>query len=294
VVRVRRRPRWEAATERYARAFGGITREARRLRRQSHERAAIAVKEGHLAQEITPVGVPSRSGEPTLVDADEGLRPDTTPEGLARLRPAVRRRRHHHRRNASQISDGAAALVITSLAKAEELGLTPIGGAGQLRHGRRSGHLAAHPAVPRHQARAGTHRQAGLRHRPVRVWNEAFAAVALASMRDLGITDDTVNVNGGAIALGHPIGASEPGGAHTRRRAAPPRCDARRGGIGAAEARPGRRRHRRARSKRRGLSGFDVAAAFEGTAERHLVGVLEVATNREAARDARHAHATRP
>jgi acetyl-CoA C-acetyltransferase len=197
-----------AGTERYTGEFGGITRELQdEAAAKSHERAAAAMKDGRLAEEIAPIEIAQRKGDPILVDTDEGVRPGTTAESLGNLRPAFAKDGSITAGNASQISDGAAAVVVTSVEKAEELGLTPI--AELVSFGMVAG---PDPSLLTQPSRA-IKRALG----PVDIsvsdldlfeLNEAFAAVGLASMRDLGITDDIVNVNGGAIALGHPIGMS--------------------------------------------------------------------------------------
>jgi acetyl-CoA C-acetyltransferase len=165
------------------------------------------MKDGKLAEEIEPIEIPQRRGEPVLVDADEGVRPGTTQESLGALRPAFEKDGTITAGNASQISDGAAAVVVTSVAKAEELGLTPI--AELLSFGMVAGpdtSLLTQPS--RAIKRALEPIDTSVSDLDLFELNEAFAAVGLASMRDLGITDDIVNVNGGAIALGHPIGMS--------------------------------------------------------------------------------------
>ena len=144
-----------SGTEQYVGQVGGITREQQdELAAKSHERAAAAQKEGRFADEIAPVSIPQRKGDPIVVDADEGVRPGTTGESLGGLRPAFSKDGTITAGNASQISDGAAAVIMMSKAKAEELGVSAARGAGRLRHGRRSGPLAAHPAVALDQARA--------------------------------------------------------------------------------------------------------------------------------------------
>jgi acetyl-CoA C-acetyltransferase len=197
-----------AGTEQYAGNFGGITREAQdEFAAKSHERAAAAIKEGRLAPEITPVSIPQRKGEPILVDTDEGVRPGTTPESLANLRPAFAKDGTITAGNASQISDGAAAVIVTSREKAEELGATPI--AELVSFGMVAGpdpSLLTQPS--RAIKRALEPVDKSVSDIDLFEINEAFAAVGLAAMQDLGITDDVVNVNGGAIALGHPIGMS--------------------------------------------------------------------------------------
>jgi acetyl-CoA C-acetyltransferase len=197
-----------AGTENYVGQVGGITREAQdELAAKSHERAAAAQKEGRFADEITPVSIPQRKGDPVIVDVDEGVRPGTTPESLGGLRPAFSKDGTITAGNASQISDGAAAVIMTSRAKAEELGTTPL--AELIGYGMVAG---PDPSLLTQPSRAIKRALEGgdMTVSDVDLFelNEAFAAVGLASMRDLGISDDVVNVNGGAIALGHPVGMS--------------------------------------------------------------------------------------
>ena len=173
----------------------------------SHERAATAIKDGRFLDEIVPVSVPQRKGDPIVVDTDEGVRPGTTVESLAALRPAFEADGTITAGNASQISDGAAAVIVMSPAKASELGLEPLGeiaGYGQV-----AGPDASLLTQPSRATKAALSR-AGLSVSDVDLFeiNEAFAAVAVAAMDDLGIDDSVTNVNGGAIALGHPIGMS--------------------------------------------------------------------------------------
>jgi acetyl-CoA C-acetyltransferase len=197
-----------AGTEKYTGSFGGITREMQdEFAAKSHERAAAAMKEGRLADEIVPVSIPQRKGDPVLVEEDEGVRPGTTPESLAGLRPAFAKDGTITAGNASQISDGAAAVIVTSREKAEELGLTPIAelvGFGMVAGPDPS--LLTQPS--RAIKRALDSANLPLASIDLFELNEAFAAVGLASMKDLGITDEVANVNGGAIALGHPVGMS--------------------------------------------------------------------------------------
>jgi acetyl-CoA C-acetyltransferase len=174
---------------------------------RSHERAAVACKEGRLAEEIVDVTVPARKGDPTVVDTDEGIRADTTVEGLARLRPAFSSDGTITAGNASQISDGAAAVVVVSAARAKALGLQPVAelaGFGTV--------AGPDPSLLTQPSRAIKHALAryGRKVTDVDLFeiNEAFASVAAASMADLGVGEEIVNVNGGAIALGHPIGMS--------------------------------------------------------------------------------------
>ncbi|MFD7511218.1 acetyl-CoA C-acetyltransferase [Streptomyces sp. NPDC059853] len=173
----------------------------------SHRRAAEARKNGLFAAEITPVAVPQRKGDPLIVDTDEGIRPDTTVESLGRLRPAFRPDGTITAGSASQISDGAAAVVVMAKTKAQELGLEWIAEIGA--HGNVAGPDNSLHSQP---SNAILHalRKDGLEVGDLDLVeiNEAFAAVAAQSMKDLGIGHERVNVNGGAIALGHPIGAS--------------------------------------------------------------------------------------
>lgn len=173
----------------------------------SHERAAAAIKEGRLADEIVAVTVPQRKGDPIVVDTDEGVRPGTTVESLGALRPAFAKDGTITAGNASQISDGGAAVVVASKAAAERLGVTPLGEI--VAYGQVAGpdaSLLLQPAAAIEQALG----KAGLGVGDVDLFelNEAFAVVGLASSDRLGITEDVVNVNGGAIALGHPVGMS--------------------------------------------------------------------------------------
>jgi acetyl-CoA C-acetyltransferase len=197
-----------AGTERYAGSFGGITRELQdEMAARSHERAAVATKEGRLAEEIVPVSISQRKGEPLLVEVDEGIRPETTAERLGSLKPAFGSGGAITAGNSSQISDGAAALVVMSPTKAEELGVTPV--AELVSFGMVAGpdpSLLTQPS--RAIRRALEPIDATVADLDLVEINEAFAAVGLAAMRDLGVNDDIVNVNGGAIALGHPIGMS--------------------------------------------------------------------------------------
>ncbi len=194
-------------TERYAAAASMDRAPQDEFSASSHERAAAAQKDGRFDDEIVSVEIPQRKGDPVVVTADEGVRPGTTAESLGRLRPAFEADGKITAGNASQISDGASAMVIASPAKVEELGLSPLGevvGYGQV-----SGPDASLLTQPSRAIMAALDR-AGMSSADVDLYelNEAFAAVALASMDDLSIGDDVVNVNGGAVALGHPIGAS--------------------------------------------------------------------------------------
>ena len=174
---------------------------------RSHQRAAEAWKNGLFADEVVPVEVPQRKGDPIVVDSDEGVRGDTSVEALAKLRPAFGKDGTITAGSASQISDGGCAVVVMSKAKAEELGLSWIAEIGA--HGSVAGPdstLQSQPAnaIVKACAKEGI-APADLDLIEI---NEAFAAVGIASARELQVGEDKVNVNGGAIALGHPIGMS--------------------------------------------------------------------------------------
>ncbi|MBD0670303.1 acetyl-CoA C-acetyltransferase [Streptomyces sp. CBMA156] len=186
----------------------GIPREAQdEIAAASHQRAAKAQADGVFDAEIAPVAVPQRKGEPVLFSQDEGIRADTTVEGLARLRPAFTKDGTITAGTSSQISDGAAAVVVMSKAKAEELGLTWLAEIGA--HGNVAGPDNSLQSQPSNAIRHALAKE-GLEVADLDLIeiNEAFAAVAHQSMKDLGVSSDIVNVNGGAIALGHPIGMS--------------------------------------------------------------------------------------
>ena len=174
---------------------------------RSHRRAEEGWASGRLAEEVVPVELARRKGEPIVVARDEGIRPDTTPESLASLAPAFHEDGTITAGNASQISDGAAAVVVTSTERARSMGLTPI--AGVVAHGmsaERYAYLHTVPAIAMQNALKKAGKDAhdlGL----IEI-NEAFASVALNATRMLGVDEAIVNVNGGAVALGHPIGAS--------------------------------------------------------------------------------------
>jgi acetyl-CoA C-acetyltransferase len=174
---------------------------------RSHELAAAAIKEGRFADEIVSVEIPQRKGDPVVVSEDEGVRPGTTAETLGKLKPAFVKDGTLTAGNASQISDGAAAVVVMSKSKAESLGLTWLAEIGA--HG-----VVAGPDNSLQEQPAGATQAAlakeGLTVADVDLFelNEAFAAVGIASTKALGVDAEKVNVNGGAIALGHPIGAS--------------------------------------------------------------------------------------
>jgi len=195
------------STERSGRKLG-ITREQQdEFAAMSHQRAAEATKNGLFTAEIVGIPIPQRGGEQLTVTEDEGIRPGTTVETLARLRPAFSQDGTITAGTASQISDGAAAVVVTSAEYAERAGLNVIAEIGA--HGNVAGpdnSLQSQPSNAIKQALA----KAGLTVSDLDLIeiNEAFAMVAIQSMRDLGVGPDVVNVNGGAIAIGHPIGAS--------------------------------------------------------------------------------------
>ena len=194
-------------TEKYVQAHGAISREHMdELSAMSHERAANAAKDGRFS-EIEPIEIPQRKGDPIVIADDEGIRPGTTAESLGNLRPAFMKDGSITAGNASQISDGAAAVVVMSRAKAEELGVQPI--AELLSFGLVAGpdtSLLTQPS--RAIKRALEPIDTKVSDIDLFELNEAFAAVGVASMLDLGVGDDIVNVNGGAISLGHPIGMS--------------------------------------------------------------------------------------
>ncbi|MEF9412449.1 acetyl-CoA C-acetyltransferase, partial [Rhodococcus sp. IITD102] len=173
----------------------------------SHQRAARAQKDGLFDDEIVPVSIPQRKGDPVVVTADEGIRPDTTAESLATLRPAFAPDGTVTAGSASQISDGAAAVVVMSKAKAEQLGLSWLAEIG--RHGVVAGPDSTLQSQPARAIAKACARE-GLEPAELDLVeiNEAFAAVGIASARELGIDPARVNVNGGAIALGHPLGMS--------------------------------------------------------------------------------------
>jgi acetyl-CoA C-acetyltransferase len=199
-------------TERYS--AGAISRkEQDSFAALSHERAATAIKEGRLAEEIVPVSIVQRptrgaTAEPIVVEHDEGVRPGTTVETLGALRPAFDPDGTVTAGNASQLSDGASAVVVMSKAEAERRGVTPLG--EFVAYGMVAGPDSASLLHQPSGAIDAALRRANLAVGDIDLFeiNEAFAAVGLASVADLGLSADAVNVNGGAIALGHPIGMS--------------------------------------------------------------------------------------
>ena len=196
------------STENYNSRYDVLTREAQdAFAAASHQRAAAAQTSGALAEEIVPVSIPQRKGDPVVISVDEGVRAETTAESLGALRPAFAKEGTITAGNASQISDGAAAVVVMSKAKAEELGLDWLAEIGA--HGVVAGPDASLHLQPAEAIRVACEKE-GISPADLDLLeiNEAFAAVGLASMDKLGVSDEIVNVNGGAIALGHPLGMS--------------------------------------------------------------------------------------
>jgi acetyl-CoA C-acetyltransferase len=195
------------STERHGARHGISRAEQDAFAAASHQRAAAAQKNGHFAEEIAPVSIPQRKGDPIVISEDEGIRPDTTAESLARLRPAFAPDGTITAASASPISDGAAAVVVMSKAKAAELGLSWIAEIGA--HGNVAGPDNSLHSQPSNAINAALAKE-GLTAADLDLVeiNEAFAQVGIQSTRELGISPEIVNVNGGAIALGHPIGMS--------------------------------------------------------------------------------------
>jgi acetyl-CoA C-acetyltransferase len=174
---------------------------------RSHQLAAQAWKNGVFDDEVVPVPVPQRRGDPVMVTTDEGVRGDTTTESLSKLRPAFSKDGAITAGSSSQISDGACAVVVMSKAKAEELGLAwlaEIGASGQV-----AGPDSSLQSQPANAIKKAVEKQ-GISTADLDLveLNEAFAAVGIVSARELGLEEEKVNVNGGAIALGHPVGMS--------------------------------------------------------------------------------------
>ena len=195
------------STDRFNARLGIGRAEQDEFAARSHQRAAAAQKNGVFDEEIAPVSVPQRRGEPIELREDEGIRGDTTTEVLARLRPAFTADGTITAGTSSPISDGACAVVVMSAARAAELGLpvlAEIGAYGSVAGPDNSLQSQPSNAIAKALARAGRDVSA----LDLIEINEAFAAVGIQSMRDLGVGPDRVNVNGGAIALGHPIGMS--------------------------------------------------------------------------------------
>jgi acetyl-CoA C-acetyltransferase len=186
----------------------GLTREEQDAwAARSHQRAHDAWSSGRMAPEVVPVEVPQRKVGPVTVERDEGIRPDTTVETLAGLKPAFRSDGTITAGNASQISDGACAVVVMSGERAQELGVTPL--AEIVAYGMSADRYPSLHTVPA-MALERALKKSGLAASDLGLIeiNEAFAAVPIHSARMLGVDEDIVNVNGGAVALGHPIGAS--------------------------------------------------------------------------------------
>ena len=196
-----------AATETYTKLRGISREEQDAFSAASHGRAAEAQKNGLFDNEIVEVAVPQRRGDPVLVTDDEGVRPDTTATTLAKLRPAFAADGTVTAGSSSQISDGAAAVVVMSRAKAEELGVPILAEIGA--HGTVAGPDPSLLSQPANAISKALGRE-NLTPDEVDLYeiNEAFASVAIQSMRELEIGEDVVNVNGGAISMGHPVGAS--------------------------------------------------------------------------------------
>jgi acetyl-CoA C-acetyltransferase len=196
-----------AGTEKYAQAHDLPRDRQDAFAAESHRRADAAQQAGLFADEITPVTVPQRKGDALIVAHDEGVRGETTIESLAGLRPAFDRNGNITAGNASQISDGASALIITTLETAEQLGVSPL--AEIISFGQVAGPDASLLHQPSRAIKAAAERS-GIAIGDIDLFeiNEAFAAVGVASADDLGISTDIVNVNGGAIAIGHPLGMS--------------------------------------------------------------------------------------
>ncbi|GAA1813650.1 acetyl-CoA C-acetyltransferase [Planosporangium flavigriseum] len=195
------------STERFTAKIGIARADQDAFGAASHQRAAAAQKNGHFAEEITPVEIPQRKGDPILVTEDEQIRPETTPASLAKLRPAFTKDGTITAATSSPISDGACAVVVMSKAKAEELGLEWLAEIGA--HGNVAGPDNSLLAQPANAIKHALGKE-GLTVDDLDLIeiNEAFAAVGIHSTRELGVGPDKVNVNGGAIALGHPIGMS--------------------------------------------------------------------------------------
>jgi acetyl-CoA C-acetyltransferase len=194
-----------AATERYQRPYALTREEQDEYSALSHQRAAHAQESGVLSDEIAPVTVAGRRGE-TVVDTDEGVRPGSTAESLGRLKPAFSGAGTITAGNSSQLSDGAAAVVVMSAERARREGLTPLAEIGA--YGTVAGPDPSLLVQPAGAVRDALSRDGRLKTADLDLFeiNEAFAGVALASVRELDLPLDRVNVNGGAIALGHPVG----------------------------------------------------------------------------------------
>ena len=195
------------STERHNSKLGISRQDQDEFAARSHQLAAKAIKDGVLAEEIVPVSIPQRRGEPEVVATDEGVRAGTTAESLAALKPAFAADGTITAGSASQISDGACAVVLMSAeaaAAADATILAEVGAHGVVAGPDNSLHSQPSRAIRRALTKAGL----DVGDLDLIEINEAFAAVAIQSMRDLGVEPDRVNVNGGAIAIGHPLGAS--------------------------------------------------------------------------------------
>ncbi len=196
-----------AGTEVYGKKLNIPREEQDAFAVRSHERATAAQKDGRFEQEIVPVPIPQRKGEPLLFTVDEGVRPETSPESLAKLKPAFAADGTVTAGNASQISDGACAVVVMSAEKAAELGVEVLAEIGA--HGMVAGPDASLQSQPANAIKTALAKE-GLTVADLDLveLNEAFAQVGIQSRKELDLDDDKVNVNGGAISLGHPIGMS--------------------------------------------------------------------------------------
>ena len=195
------------ATDRFAKELGISREDQDAFAAQSHQRSAKAQKDGFFDEEICPVEIPQRNGDTLTVKDDEGIRQDADIDSMSRLSPAFTKDGTITAGNASQISDGGAAMVVTTLGKAEQLGIEPV--AEIISHGQVAGPDTSLLHQPSNAINAALESGGmGVSDMDLFEINEAFAAVALASMEALGVNDEIVNVNGGAIALGHPIGMS--------------------------------------------------------------------------------------
>lgn len=196
-----------AATDKYNAKLGITRDEQDAYSAQSHQRATEAAKNGLFDDEIVHVEVPQRRNDPMVVSVDEGVRSDTTAESLAKLRPAFAADGTVTAGSASQISDGGCAVVVMRRAKAEELGTPVLAEIGA--HGVVAGPDASLQSQPSNAIAKALKRE-GLTPDDIDLFeiNEAFASVAIQSMRELGLAPENVNVNGGAISMGHPVGMS--------------------------------------------------------------------------------------
>ncbi|MEQ6898680.1 acetyl-CoA C-acetyltransferase [Microbacterium sp. KR10-403] len=196
-----------ASTERLNAKFAVTREDQDAVAARSHQRAAAAWEAGLFDAEIVPVSIPQRRGEPVVVSRDEGIRPETTVESLAKLRPAFAEGGSITAGNSSQISDGASAVVLTTRSHADANGwevLAVVGASGQVAGPDNSLHEQPARAIAKAVAKQGIE----IADLDVVEINEAFGAVVARSQRELGLSDDIVNIHGGGIAIGHPIGAS--------------------------------------------------------------------------------------